>query len=77
MQWNLIRMRKERGMNQLDMSKALGISADAYGKKERGQLCFNIDEMFKISELFNRKLEEIFLPRNFSLREVGEKEVNR
>jgi len=67
-------MRKERGMNQKDMANVLGISVDAYGKKERGQFIFNIDEMFKIRNLFNKPLEEIFLPRNFSLGEVEEKE---
>jgi len=67
-------MRKERNMNQKDMAKVLGISVDAYGKKERGQFIFNIDEMFRIRNLFNRPLEEIFLPRNFSNREVKERE---
>lgn len=69
MQWNLIILRKKAGMSQKQMAEYLNISEDTYGKKERGQLQFNMSEMFAIAELFNQTLDDIFLPRNFGYTE--------
>lgn len=65
MQWNLIIIRKEKGLNQEDVAKTLGISTDAYGMKERGKLQFKADEMFTLSNYFGKRIDEIFLPANF------------
>ncbi|GGB43372.1 transcriptional regulator [Lentibacillus populi] len=64
MQWNLIIERKKQNLSQDDLAKILNISKDTYGRKERGQLQFNQDEMFLLSEYFGKTVEEIFLPRN-------------
>lgn len=64
MQWKLIILRRNKGLNQDDMAKILNISVDSYGRKERGQFQFTIDEMFLISEYFDKPVDEIFLPRN-------------
>jgi len=62
MQWNLIILRKEKRLKQVDVAEVIGISADAYGQKERGQLQFKANEMFVLSDFFGKKVEEIFLP---------------
>lgn len=63
MQIKLYALRKEAGMTQGDMANKLGISQGRYGKKERGSAEFTQDEMFKISEMFNRNINDIFSPR--------------
>lgn len=70
MQWNLIKARKIAGMSQVDVAKRLGISADAYGMKERGKYQFTQSEMFALAELFNQRLDDIFLPTNFGSSEI-------
>lgn len=46
------------------MADYLGISETQYGKKERGHYPFTSDEMFQISALFGKNIEDIFLPRS-------------
>lgn len=64
MQWNLIRLRKEAGYRQHELAEIVGLSKDAYGYKERGQRPFDSDEMFILRDLFQLRLEDIFLPSN-------------
>lgn len=64
MQWNLIKLRKERKLNQEKMATIAMISKDAYGRKERGEFQFTMDEMFLISEYLDKPIGEIFLPRD-------------
>lgn len=71
-QWNLIRLRGERGLKQKDMAKLLDITFEAYGMKERGQYQFQMEEMFAISRFFHVPIEDIFLPRNFGNTEISE-----
>ena len=63
MQWNLIILRKEHELSQREMAEVIGINVDTYGHKERGQLQFTMDEMFLISDFFNKPIHKIFLPR--------------
>lgn len=65
LQWNLIIVRKEHGITQEKLAEVLGISEDAYGLKERGKVQFKADEMFIISDYFDKTIEDIFLPVNF------------
>lgn len=74
MQWNLIKYRKIKGKSQKEMAKYLDISEDSYGKKERGQHQFTQNEMFAIAELFNKSLDDIFLPRDFGSAEIDKAE---
>lgn len=71
LQWNLIKLRKERGLSQKDMADYLGITPESYGAKERGKQPFFIDEMFKIKYLFGCTMDEIFLPRKLGDSEVS------
>ncbi|KGR89342.1 helix-turn-helix transcriptional regulator [Lysinibacillus odysseyi] len=70
MQWNLIRIRKERKLSQEHLATLLGIHIATYGMKERGELQFTADEMFTLREFFGKRIEEIFLPRNLGDTEV-------
>ena len=63
MQAKLYVLRKGAGMTQSDMASMLGISRVSYGKKERGSAEFTQDEMFKISDMFNLGIDDIFTPR--------------
>lgn len=73
-QWNLLRLRGERNLKQEDLAKLLNITTDSFGNKERGQTQFQMDEMFTLSRYFELPLEQIFLPRDFGITEVGEVE---
>lgn len=72
MQWNLIRLRKERKLYQEHVAKLIGVSTNAYGMKERGEQQFTADEMFLLSDYFDRPMDQIFLPRNFGVAELNE-----
>ena len=63
-QWNLIRLRKEAGYTQPDIAKYLNINVATYSYKENGERDFIASEMFEISRLLNKPIEEIFLPPN-------------
>ncbi|MDM5231441.1 helix-turn-helix transcriptional regulator [Lysinibacillus pakistanensis] len=64
MQWNLLMLRKKNKLYQEHVAKVLGISVGSYGMKERGEVEFTADEMFKLRDYFNMSIEQIFLPRN-------------
>lgn len=63
MQTILYGARKERKLSQEEMAEKLGISRVSYGLKERGDKAFTLDEMFRISKILGKGLDDIFLPR--------------
>ena len=64
MQEKLLILRKRRKMTQNEVADYLQISTRQYSLKERGEYEFTSDEMFKLRDLFNCRMEDIFLPRN-------------
>lgn len=64
MQEKLIILRKKQGLNMKDMGDILNISRYTYSLKERGVYEFTQDEMFLLSEKFDKTIAEIFLPRS-------------
>ena len=64
MQIKLYEARKQAKLSQEEVADYLGISRVAYGKKERGQAPFQLEEMFALGTLLEKGLEEIFLPRS-------------
>lgn len=62
MQSKLLLLRKDNRVTQTDLANVLGITTKQYGAKELGKVKFNGDEMFKIAEYFNMKVDDIFLP---------------
>ncbi len=71
MQEKLLLLRKRHNYSQSYLAKQLGMSVTQFGLKERGVYEFTSDEMFKASELFGEKIEDIFLPRGY---QIGYKE---
>lgn len=64
MQENLLVIRNRHGYSKKFVAEYLGISPKQYSAKENGEFAFDSDEMFKLSALFNKRMDEIFLPRN-------------
>lgn len=62
MQVKLYALRKNKGMTQNDVAKYLGITEQTYRSKELGHRLFNADEMFELSHLFKKPMDDIFLP---------------
>lgn len=62
MQEKLILLRKHKNVTQKEMANLLGITTKQFGSKELGKSKFNGDEMFKIADYFNLKVDDIFLP---------------
>ncbi|MGT2801010.1 hypothetical protein JavanS292_0015 [Streptococcus satellite phage Javan292] len=63
MQGKLLVLRKEKGLSQNQVAKYLGISVTSYGDKERSKKEFTQDEMFLLGQLFDKPINDIFLPR--------------
>jgi putative transcriptional regulator len=64
MQEKLMILREKNNYSKKYMAEKLGISAQQYSNKEKGKFEFSSDEMFILRNLFNKPLEDIFLPRN-------------
>ena len=74
MQEKLILLRKQKNVTQQKLSELLGITVKQFGQKELGKVKFNGDEMFKIADYFNLKVDDIFLP---TTHQNGEKMLKR
>ena len=61
MQLKLYDARKRAKLSQQEVADILGISRNSYGQKERGDVLFNLEEMFALSELLNRSLDDVFI----------------
>lgn len=62
MQKKLLLLRKDNKITQTQLANILGITVKQFGAKESGKAKFNGDEMFKIADFFNMKVDDIFLP---------------
>lgn len=70
MQEKLIIIRKQRDITQKDLADLIGITPKQYRLKEIGDTKFNGDEMFKIADFLNLKIEDIFLPTTHQIGEL-------
>ena len=61
MQIKLYDARKQAKLSQQEVADILGISRNSYGQKERGDVLFNLDEAFALSELLNTSLDDLFI----------------
>ena len=57
----LEKIRKERGINQEELAKALEVSRQTIGSLENGRYNPSIILAFKIAKYFNMSIEEIFI----------------
>lgn len=64
MQEKLLIARNKKGYSKKFVADYLSISPKQYTAKENGDYAFTSDEMFKIANLFGKRLDEIFLPRS-------------
>ena len=72
MQYKLVKIRKESGITQKEMSDIIGIAEGSYRMKERDKRQFNLDEMFIIANYFKLSISDIFTKRSSRLEnEVG------
>ncbi len=53
-------LRAMQGLTQADMAVFLDISKNSYNRKEKGEREFTLVEAKKISDRFNKCIEEIF-----------------
>ena len=58
---NLEKIRKEKGINQAELAKALEVSRQTIGSLENGRYNPSIILAFKIAKYFNMSIEEIFI----------------
>lgn len=56
--------KKEKRLTQQAVADYLGISVQQYRYKEQGKYPFTQDEMFLLSALFDKRMDELFQPRN-------------
>lgn len=63
MQIKLYVARKRAKLSQRDVADILGISRNSYGQKERGDVPFNLEEMFILSDLLNTSLDDLFISK--------------
>ncbi len=56
---NIMRARKAKGMTQMQLANALGISFQAVSNWERGQSCPDISKLGELSELLDVSIDEI------------------
>lgn len=67
MQAKLVKLRKESGINQKEMSNIIGINETSYRMKELDKRQFNLDEMFIIANYFKLSISDIFTKRSSRL----------
>lgn len=72
MQEKLLILRTRKNLSKKEIANYLGISPYQYSKKESGKNEFTSSEMFKLRDLFEMNLEDIFLPRNH---QNGDKQI--
>lgn len=70
MHWELIKLRRIHGVSQKKMAKLLNINPATYSDKENGKTDFKLKEIYIIAILFNKKIEEIFLPPNIEKTDI-------
>lgn len=70
MQSKLASLRRYKNISQREMGELIKITTTAYSNKERGVSQFTSSEMFIIADIFEMKIDEIFLPPDFIKHEV-------
>jgi len=57
---NLKRIRKKNGITQKEMAERMGISESFYCQLEGGKRKLTVDYAFRITEILEKSLDEIF-----------------
>lgn len=56
----LMAERKAKGITQEEVAKAIGMKKATYGRKERGESQFDLQEAAEIAKALNMKIDELF-----------------
>ena len=56
---NFAKVRKERGLRQIDVANAIGMSRSLYGRKETQARTFTVDELYKLAKFYEMSMEEL------------------
>lgn len=70
MQYKLAGIRKEHGESQKDLAKLLNVNIQSYRNKEMDKTEFKLSEMFKIAKHYQMRVDDIFLSRKYTIREL-------
>lgn len=60
MYYKLYVARKENKLKQVDVAKKLNIHSVTYSRKETGEKEFTLTEAFKLAEMFDTTVDELF-----------------
>lgn len=74
-QWLLEDIRERHKDTQDDLAELLNINTTTYRRKEKGDAEFKASEMFLIAKYYGKKIDDIFLPTEFTERELNKQEV--
>ena len=58
--YNLLLLRKEKGMTQAELAKKIGTSQSNVARLERGQQNFTVETLDKIAKVFGKELKISF-----------------
>ena len=56
---NFLKIRKAKGLRQKDVANVLGITRNAYGKKETKVNAFTTEEIYKLAKFYEISMEEL------------------
>ena|SRR5690625_1979600 len=74
-QEKLAAIRRAKNISQREIAELIGVATETYNNKELGKTQFKASEMFIIASFFGKKVDDIFLPPDFTKHEVEESEV--
>ncbi|MGK9308845.1 helix-turn-helix transcriptional regulator [Melissococcus plutonius] len=60
MHLNLYKARKEANLTQGELGKIIGVTAQQYGKRERGIMAITLEEASKLSKKLKIPISELF-----------------
>lgn len=57
---NLYEARKTAGFNQAELGKTINVTAQQYGKRERGEMSITLDEASKFAKKLCKSVPDLF-----------------
>lgn len=73
MQERLAALRRYQNISQKKMAELIGIDLRTYINKEKGVSQFKADEMFRIAQVLQMQIGDIFLPPDYMKHETDTK----
>lgn len=60
MHMNLYEARKKAGFNQAELGKVINVTAQQYGKRERGEMSITLDEASEFAKKLRKPVPDLF-----------------